>query len=123
MKQFSLEEFKKNQNRKVVTRDGLPVRVICTDKKGEYPVVALVRKSDNNEEAHCFRENGLYLEGHKVNTDLFFDTEKKEGWANLYIGIEGNVFFGRNVYASKEKAEEFKDNEGYLDTVRFEWEE
>ena len=43
MKQFNLDEFKKNPNRKVVTRSGLPVRVICTDKMGEYPVVALVK--------------------------------------------------------------------------------
>ena len=43
MKQFSLEEFKKNPNRKVVTRDGKQVRIICTDADRKNPIVALVK--------------------------------------------------------------------------------
>lgn len=42
MKQFNLEEYLKDPNKKVVTRDGRNVRIICTDRKGtEYSVVAL----------------------------------------------------------------------------------
>lgn len=123
MKQFSLEEYLKHPSRKVVTRDGRPVRILCTDAKGYYPVIALISSLDNEDYTWRVRKDGSIIENEENNSDLFFDTCKKEGWANLYMGIEGNVFFGRNVYASKEKAEEFKDNEGYLDTVRFEWEE
>ena len=46
MKQFSLEEYLKNPDRKVVTRNGLPVRIICTDRKDKWPIVALV--TDDN---------------------------------------------------------------------------
>ena len=43
MKQFNLDEYLKNPSRKVVTRDGKNVRIVCTDKKGnDYPVVALI---------------------------------------------------------------------------------
>ena len=35
--------------------------------------------------------------------DLFFYTEKREGWANVYRSQEGNIFLGKRVYASKEK--------------------
>ena len=31
MKQFNLEEYKKNPNRRVITRDGKSVRIVCTD--------------------------------------------------------------------------------------------
>ena len=31
MKQFTVEEYQKNPNRKVITRDGKSVRIVCTD--------------------------------------------------------------------------------------------
>ena len=126
MKQFSLEEFKKNPNRKVVTRYGLPVRVICTDKMGEYPVVALVKKSDNNEEANSFREDGLYIEGHEVSTDLFFDTEKKEGYINLYRSKLFSGMFQTSVHVlSKDVAEReaAKYPDDFIATAKVTWEE
>ena len=33
MKNFNLEEYLKNPSRKVVTRAGISVRIICTDRK------------------------------------------------------------------------------------------
>ena len=33
MKQFSLKEYLKNPNQRVVTVDGEEVRIICTDRK------------------------------------------------------------------------------------------
>ena len=43
MRKFNLEEYLQNPWRKVVTRDGRSVRIVCTDKKGsEYPIIALI---------------------------------------------------------------------------------
>jgi hypothetical protein len=42
MKQFNLEEYLANPSRKVVTREGRSARIICTDAKEGYPVVALI---------------------------------------------------------------------------------
>ena len=40
---FNLEEYTKNPNRKIVTRDGRAVtKILCTDAKGPFPIVALV---------------------------------------------------------------------------------
>ena len=40
MNEFSLEEYLKNPERKVVTRDGKNVRIICTDfDNPNYPVI------------------------------------------------------------------------------------
>ena len=46
MKQFSLNEYLANPSRKVVTRDGHSVRIICTDADGKAPVVALIKYED-----------------------------------------------------------------------------
>ena len=45
MKQFNIEEYKKNPSRKVITRDGRSVRIVCTDVMGAiYPVLAVYKK-------------------------------------------------------------------------------
>lgn len=47
MKRFNLEEYLKNPNRKIITRDNHSARVVCTDQKGgNYPVIALVQKGN-----------------------------------------------------------------------------
>ena len=80
MKQFSLEEYLKNPSRKVVTRDGRQVRIICTDCKDEFKIVALVyNEEEQKESVECFYENGKYLfdiDNHHLN--LFFATENKD---------------------------------------------
>ena len=43
MKPFNLDEYLKNPSRKVTTRDGRNVRIVCTDKRGRNrPIVALI---------------------------------------------------------------------------------
>ena len=61
MKQFNLEEYRNNPSRKIVTRDGRNVRIICTDRRGDYPIIALTEKQGNDEETlDAFTENGRW---------------------------------------------------------------
>ena len=126
MKQFSLEEFKKNPTRKVVTRDGNSVRIICTDAKGDYPVVALVYypNGDKRESPESYTENGLYDIADEGSKDLFFATEKKVIWGNLYSTQHGTTFSG-DFYKTEEEAlkEKCKDFSKYIKTFKVEWEE
>lgn len=47
MKQFNLQEYLAHPERKVVTRDGRPVRIICTDSDAECgSIVAIVTMDD-----------------------------------------------------------------------------
>lgn len=46
MKQFDLQEYLKNPQKKIVTRDGERARIICTDRNPNYPIVALVGKKN-----------------------------------------------------------------------------
>ena len=125
MKQFSLEEFKKNPNRKVVTRDGMTVRILCTDSKNTYPIVALVSNGEV-ESTENYMQDGSYLENEENKFDLFFDVPLKHGWVNLYRTEKGMIIFG-NVRETKEDALDELENTAnickHIDTIHIEWEE
>ena len=125
MKQFSLEEFKKNPNRKVVTREGMTVRILCTDSKNTYPIVALVSNGEV-ESTENYMPDGSYLENEENKFDLFFDVPLKHGWVNLYRTEKGMIIFG-NVRETKEDALDELENTAnickHIDTIHIEWEE
>ena len=105
MKQFNLEEYLKNPNRKVVTRDGRDVRIICTDHDNiSYPIVGAIKGYDF---PFCFSEDG-YVVGSKCTdaNDLFFASENHVGWINLYKNEDGISWISPNYFTSKKEAEE-----------------
>ena len=125
MKQFNLKEYLKDPNKKVVTRDGRNARIVCTDRKGtECSVVALCTMSSGSEDCYFYFPSGrMYLSADSC-LDLFFASEKKKGWANLYDLPEG-PYLG-SVYSSKEVAEAMSKKCGlqhYIATIKIEWEE
>ena len=104
MKQFDLEEYLKNPKRKVVTRDGESVRIMCTDYYGKKPIIAKIGEC---EYSYPFYEDGKFLSyGEPSHLDLFFAPEKEEGWLNLYKNDIGHIYTG-SVFSSKEEAEEY----------------
>ena len=126
MKPFNLEEYLKNPERKIVTRDGRAVkRVLCTDVRGKYPIVVVIENHDGNtERAISLTKDGKYLDDGAYKNDLFFAHEKHEGWLNIYRSESGFYLRG-NPYKSKEEADEVaKANyKTFCTTVKIEWEE
>ena len=122
MKQFDLQEYLKNPERKIVTYDGSDVRVICTNRLDkDYPVVALVRKK-NVETIESYTKDGKYINNKIYNHDLFFAPEKKEGWINVYRGNGGcNTFVCNRIFATKEEAQ--REKRDIIATIKIEWEE
>ena len=123
MKQFSLEEYLKNPDRKVITRDGKEVRIICTDRKsavGLPPILALIKSGEEDEKLLGFCTNGEYLYNGSAqkDNDLFFAPEKHEGWINVYKTENG--FIGSWVYVSKEEAGKNIGGD-YIATCKIEW--
>ena len=124
MKQFNLEEYLANP-RKVITRDGRNARIICTDAKNKYPIVALIETPDGRERRPCeYKKDGTYIIGEKSPCDLFFAPEKHEGWLNIYRSESGFYLRG-NPYKSKEEADEVAkaNNKTFCATVKIGWEE
>lgn len=126
MKQFTVEEYQKNPNRKVITCDGRSVRIVCTDIIGAiYPVLAIVKMNPTHEYCNSYTTDGrLYTEGDDSQADLFFAPEKKEGWQNLYKDEDGRVVIG-TVYPieSEKSAKMASEDKDYVATCKIEWEE
>ena len=125
MEQFSVEKYLENPNRKVVTRDGRSVRIVCTDRRGlnVKPIAALITIPNGDEIIKTYWENGVETQGYEDNpNDLFFATEKHEGWINL-LKINSTIITGK-VYNTKEEAESaVLGSLIYISTVKIEWEE
>ena len=122
MKQFNLGEYLKNPSKKVVTKEGKTIkRILCTEARGNYPIVALIDEGlyDN---ALSYTKDGKLYAGESNVYDLFFASEKYEGWLNIYRSESGFYLRG-NPYKSKEEADEVaKANpKTFCTTVKIEW--
>lgn len=124
MKQFSLEEYLKNPSMKVVTREGNPVKILCTNYNSTYyPIIAEIYYNNcGTTKSNGFTKNGEKISNIETTDDLFFKTEKHEGWINIYKQDGG--FEGMCIYSSKEDALKVgKLIDHYVTTTKIEWED
>lgn len=130
MRRFDLKEYLDNPGLKVVTRDGIEVRILCTDKKSYdksgYSVVALIPMSLGGEEIFTYNAKGERESGSDYDKDslgLFFAPKKKEGWIKVYQGkSRDNTFVCNRIFATKEEAEKQK-KDNVVAIIKIEWEE
>lgn len=127
MKQFSLEEYIKYPQKKIITRRGNEVRIICTDRNTTYndiiyPIVALVKcpERNNTEQVIYYTAEGR-VDEIDSELDLFFDSEMKEGWINLYKD-DDIVYASMDTFKTKKEAESASCRT-CIATVKIEWEE
>ena len=114
MKPFSIKEHLEHPEWKVVTREGKPVRILCTDlDDNDYPVAAVV----GNFHVDKYTAEGLFHAGRETKYGLFFAPEKHEGWINIYpdSSIGG-------IYTSEEEARNAA-SPSCISTIKIEWEE
>ena len=122
MKQFNLEEYKKNPNRKVITRDGKSVRIVCTDMIGtSYPILVICRVDPTHDGYYSYTLNGKHNLGVDSRLDLFFVPEKHTAWTNIYKSEDG-VYATGSLFESKEEALE-NIYSLKIATCKIEWEE
>ena len=123
MKPFNLEEYLKNPNKKVVTREGRSVTILCTNFLSSEPIVAEIK------ELNCsmsFDTNGRHSNNsisRNPSTDLFFASEKHKGYAVVHC-YNGEYYLGDAIYFTKEEAdnnaEKWNDS---VSVIKIEWEE
>lgn len=132
MKQFDLQEYLKNPDKKIITRDGRSVRIICTDREDdledEGPIVALVYDGTKGQELSCFYyPDGRYYKEETYYLDLFFAPEpktKKVGWMNVckYGDNQHFSLVGGVIHPTREQA--LTERQDYVvDTIQIGWEE
>lgn len=127
MKQFNLDEYIKYPQKKIITRRGNEVRIICTDRNITYndiiyPIVALVKYPErNNTEQVIYYTSEGRVDEIDSELDLFFDSEMKEGWINLYKD-DDIVYASMDTFKTKKEAESASCST-CIATVKVEWEE
>jgi len=125
MRPFNLE--KAADGEPVMTKNGLPARVICVDANNPHEgidekvcVVALVEEG-GFEKVHRYNDKGEYRSAvvNRPELDLVMKTQKHEGWINVYPEGECSGY----VYLTKEDAKKAAVVVNCVDTVKIEWEE
>ena len=123
MKPFNLKEYLEHPDWKVVTREGEPVRILCTDlDDNDYPVAAATR----NRHVDRYTADGLFQAGQVNKYDLFFANEMREGWVIIVKRPFTDSFEPwPEIYATKEAAVRvWEANPGIkCSIVKIEWEE
>ena len=117
MKPFNLAEYLADSLKKVITRDGRTVRIICTDfNNKDYPIIGEIQDCMDPE---SFTEERRYFDlSVDSDKDLFFYSEKREGWINIFKDYDSK-YVGYKIFESKEEAEKV----GSTATIKIEWEE
>ena len=124
MKPFSVKDYIKDPSKNVVTRDGKPARVLCTDLKHKYPVIAALDYGDGEERVFFYDEHGRLGGVTESACDLLFEPIKKECWANLYCAQTGIMFTGEFFKTEEDTLKEkVKDLGKYITTFKVQWEE
>ena len=89
-KQFSLEEYLANPNQRVETRDGRPVRIICTDKKYGRRIIALLGSDDGDEGIKLYNDDGTWTNG-LSRCDLVFVTDDPKPAKSPWISAKDKL--------------------------------
>ena len=126
MKQFNLQEYLAHPERRVVTRDGRPVRIICTDAKSIYPVIGLVDDGICGERFISCQKNGRESNDLiESASDLFLGPIKHTDWVNLYRTESGQYKCGA-AHKTEQIAKNVSVGESqyvYVTTIKVEWEQ
>ena len=118
MKQFNLDEYLKDPNKKVITRDGKSVKILCTNLVSDKPVVVQI---DSTGYSLLYPKDGKCSLCQDSIDDLFFAPEKHcEGWVNIYRNKTNGESYCGKIYESKDDAKAQTD---ILTTIKIEWEE
>ena len=113
IKPFDLEAAK--ANKPVCTRSGKKVRIVCFDKVGAYPVIALVQE-EGIETCHFYSQDGKCADSGS-EYDLMMLPKKKKGYVNIYSNLI------HNTLEDADKVRKRINNSNYLYTLEVEWEE
>ena len=126
MEKFNLDKYLANPSRKVVTKDGRPVRIICTDMKSyNEKIVGLIPSDTGIESIFTWTQQGKEYVNSDTSNDLLFAPEKHEGWVNIYRNSESGYTYAGTVFDSQEDAESaiLQKKFSYVTTIKIEWEE
>lgn len=113
MKPFNLEEAK--VGKPVVTREGIPVRMLCFDGglADDHNIIYIVKDI-----VMWVKSNGCYSDKFESVWDLFMKPLKQTVWVNVYN--DSGRIYTLNSYATQEEALLNTAPKHYLKTISIE---
>lgn len=87
----------------VQTRDGRKARIICTDKQGSFPIVALILNK-THEALIVYYTDGSSRDSLGAAIDLVNVPVKTSTWENVYSSVCGGAKFTSRFIAEAERA-------------------
>ena len=101
------------------------MRIICTDRKGDTPIIALVYNANEGQEYVCaFYSDGKVFSDEDNELDLFFAPEKHEGWIIINKYPDGERETNGIIYLTKSDVPDITPlGVKRVATIKIEWEE
>ena len=121
LKPFDIQKAK--AGKPVCTRDGRKARIICFDRKDDFPIIALIESANCGEILQCYLNDGKCCHNETLDYDLMMLSEKKEMWINIYKSTT-NYIPGGGLYDTEEAAKAGADmaDDDYITTTKVSWE-
>ena len=125
MEQFTLEKYLADPTRRVVTRGGYNVRIVCTDlQKNDCPIVGRIQYPSGIEEIDTFQTNGRCSERYQSDSDLFFAPAEETRWVYLYRPrYDTQKVFASAAYGTEESARKAMTLDEGFGLTKITWEE
>jgi len=78
-----------------------PARIVATDRRGAFPIVALINADHDLEWIGTFNLDGWNGSGHHLRNTI----EKRTGWVNVY-GLKSGYLWLGDPHKSQKEADE-----------------
>lgn len=75
----------------VKTKGGCDVRIVCWDKLGGYPIVGLIKRSEEMEHVMLFDEFGIPMAAPTETESLVCVAKKRRVWVSVYLDENGYI--------------------------------
>lgn len=75
----------------VKTKGGCDVRIVCWDKLGGYPIVGLIKRSEEMEHVMLFDEFGIPMAAPMETESLVCVVKKRKVWVSIYQDENGYI--------------------------------
>ena len=86
------------------TRNGRAARIICTDGKGDQPIIALIDYEDTDIVTRFTTDGHWQIQNGECGNDLINIPEKHEMWVNVYTKQDTCYTIGDGCF-TKEQAD------------------
>jgi hypothetical protein len=107
----------------VATCDGREARIICTDKKGKHPIVALVAAQNDEEISLSFDAEGRHMGYEPSPASLVNVIKRTSRFENVFVLSKGSRQMGGVLHSSMGMAREKDYSSKLIGTIEYVYED